>query len=298
MRMPSSVPCDRIPEAPHPRALYRLATRTDLGRSERARIAEDELAALRYLIHAGRSTGDRSPLDLPRRSQALLHALNDLLTRPDRHRLPALDLLNLYVHYGSDAVTAEALINRRTTPHPVLASALRRDGAEALGMTPIRRCASRPNTLPAACAPLAVQRQWSTTLLGRGLPPCEDAADQAERVYASFEEWSRNDAMRAGPDRDAWQACFHRLGARFAGRGDPRFGALPIPRYWQRDRFRASQTRFWFLDTFEWALLDNTPHEQIPHRPPNGRAFTCFCQRWRPVKIEPAPAAFSIRPAR
>lgn len=159
--MPASVDCRRLPSPLYQQPLYHLAGQKRLSAAERSQITADELASLRYLILAGRRDGRQHPLPLAARSRPLLHVLNELVQHAERHRLPEVDTLNLYAHYGVDAATALALVTGRARVEPILADVMRRDGVSARSMTAVELCGERG---PSCVFERMVRQPWSPDL--------------------------------------------------------------------------------------------------------------------------------------
>lgn len=249
---PDVMPASCVPPTADPGGydpvLYAGAGRVILTHTVRAAIAQDDLAALRYLISAVRRAGVQPGLPLASRSRPLLHALNALTARPDRGRLSAAYLTTLYTQYGPDAALAVALARRHTQPDPVLAALLDRDGASVLGLMHISHCAqlaAMPD-LKAQCGHPLARREvrvigqqetltWPSEWDER-LPGCESDPQLAERLLERQPAWQAS----AASEDPVWLACYAGLAEHLEQRG-------------------AAGGCKWHYWTFEHALLALSP---------------------------------------
>lgn len=277
-----------------------LASPTD---TMRAGIAQDDLAALRYLIRAVRRPGVQPGLPLATRSRPLLHALNALTMQADRGQLPAAYLTALHTHYGTDAVLAVALARRETQPDPAFAALLERDGASFPALAHVQHCAAlaRAPTLKAQCGQPLVQRavsmrgrtgqplMWPAS--GPRLPGCESDVALAERLLERLPAWQAS-AEYADPD---WRACYAGLVQHLAQRGDDRVDDTLLAAVHPGRRVRLVDVRWqaewtWSQWTFEHALLALSPSRQL-EPPRSGRVMSsCYCPGWAPLLVDAHPA--------
>lgn len=302
---PDVMPASCAPTSPDPhgydRKLYALAGQGALTAADRAAIAKDDLATLRYLIRAVRRRGRQPPLPLAFRSRPLLHALNALTPLPNRKRLSKAHLTSLYSHYGPQAAIAVALARRNTRADPVLAELLRIDGASLPGLAHMQHCAQLKGkrSLKAQCGqPLA---RHEVPLLGRNgaalmwpawgdrrLPGCESDAALAKRLMKRLPEWRKDPAQYADP---VWRACYAGLAQHLAPRGDDRVDREFLetvypdgPRYLHRlADVRAHGQWTWSRWTFENALLALSPSNASYSR------MVCSCLSLQPYQVDAHP---------
>ena len=286
----------------HSPTLYALAGQTKLTRADRTAIAQDDLAALRYLIRAVRQRGRQRSLPLALRSRPLLHALNTLAPLRNRKRLSKARLTALYTQFGPDAALAVALARRHTRPDPVLAALLKRDADSVPGLAHMQHCAElkRAPTLKGQCGqPLA---RYPVPFVGevgssmrwpvwgdKRLPGCEFDAALAERLMTRMPAWRKNPTESADPD---WRACYAGLAQHLAQRGDARVDSDFIewahpdqPRNWRSPaEVRQQAERSWSRWTFEHALLALSPRTATPP------SAVCGCQSIDPYRVDaPTP---------
>lgn len=303
-RMPASVAC---PDSWEPHgfdpALYQLATRarlTELTTADRAAIATDELAALRYLIQTARQPGRHNPLPLPGRSRSLLHVLNVLATVDRAADLPDGYLLSLYDGYGPDTALAMALALKQPQPPPILAQRAETDGAHMPALAHLQTCAtlqSAPDLLSQCGQPVPRRR---IPFMGHGyqerywppqtqrLPGCETDPELAERLLTRFKA-----ALTAGraikPD---WQQCFAGLSTYLTQRGDPRLSAQMLEAIGSSphgaDSPDGQAQQQWLSSTFEFALLALSPLTNgPPPRPTSVPHHVCHCPTFQAVTLSP-----------
>jgi hypothetical protein len=265
------------------RQLYGIAGNAQLSAQDRAAIAKDDLAALRYLIRAARREGAQPALILPSRSRPLLHVLNGLMGFDDRSTLPAGYLKSLYDGYGSQAVLAIALATEASQPHPVLANLLAANDDVRPALNHLQTCADLTKLpLEQQCrGPVAqtIRPRLSNYVLSwpadpQRLPGCETDRALADRLVAK-----QSKLREEMPD---WADCEARLATYFAQRGDgpadirPRTGNL-----WLRGA--------WGAWTFEHAILALSPSVEVEAPRPPGQVVTCQCPLFQPVLIDAFP---------
>lgn len=260
--------------------LYAIAGQDELSAQDRAAVAKDDLAALRYLIRAARREGAQPALVLPSRSRPLLHVLNGLMGFDDRSTLRAGYLKSLYDGYGSQTVLAVALASGASQPHPALAGMLAANDDVRPALNHLQHCADLAKLpLERQCrGPIAqtirprlshYTLQWPSD--SNRMPGCETDDTLAEQLISR-----RLQLRKKMPD---WEGCQARLAAYFAQRGDTR---------WALRTKTASHQPYeaWSRWTFEHAILALSPTVQVETPPQPGPASACQCPVFEPVLID------------